>query len=71
MVKAFYRYFEPKTVTEFDSFTDTSSDSDGHSNHSDKFLTNVNPVKNVTQICNNCDLLKIEERVWRKKMRDL
>ena len=39
LVKAFYRYFEPETVTKFDSFTNVSSDSDGLSNHSDQKLT--------------------------------
>ena len=70
LVKAFYRYFESETATKFDTFTDVSSDSDGRSNHSDKFFTNVNPVKNATQTCNSCNSLKIKERVRRKKTRD-
>ena len=65
--KPWKRYFEPETVTDSDSFTDASSDSDGHSDHSEKLLTNVNSVKNATQTCDSCDLRRqrgSEERKW-------
>ena len=58
------RYFEPETVTESDSFTDASSDSDGHSDHSEKLFTNVNSVKSATQ---TCDLCKVEREGLKKE----
>ena len=60
-------YFEPESVTESDSFTDASSDSDDYSDHFEKLFTSVNYVKNVTQTCDSCDLLKIEREGLKKK----
>ena len=61
------RCFEPEPVSESDSFTDASSDSYVYSDHSEKLFTNVNYVKNVTQTCDSCDLLKIERDGLKKE----
>ena len=61
------RYFEPETVTEYDSFMDAFSDSDRHSDHYEKLFINVNSVKNVTETCDSCDLLKVERKGLKKE----
>ena len=60
-------YFESETVAESDSFTNAYSDSDGHSDYSEKLFKNVNYVKNATQACDSCDLLKIEREGLKKE----
>ena len=54
-------------LTEFDGFTDASSDSDGHSDHSEKLFTDVNSFKNARQTCDSCDLLKVERKGLKKE----
>ena len=46
---------------------DAFSDSDGHSDHYEKLFINVNSVKNVTETCDSCDLLKVERKGLKKE----
>ena len=46
---------------------DAFSDSDGHSDHYEKLFINVNSVKNVTETCDSCDLLKVKRKGLKKE----